>query len=170
MTLADRIETKVLALCGIPNAIAGLAPNTFLGVEVNRMSSSSPTSLSRTATYGRRSNDSIELGGGSSTPSTLHVRHDSTGSVTSTSTGELSGIYLGILNIYTTLPQFVGTAISWVVFSILEPGKSPELAPDANPDEHHAKEGLSGIGVCLFVGALSAVVAAYQTRRLRGAY
>ena len=159
-----------MAICGIPNAIAALAPNTFLGVEVNRMSSSVPISHGRTASYGRRSNDSIELGSTNSSPSTLHLRHDSTGSVSSSSTGELSGIYLGILNIYTTLPQFVGTAISWIVFSLLEPGKSPELAQDVHPDELHAKDGLSGIGVCLFVGALSAIMAAWATRKLRGAY
>jgi solute carrier family 45 protein 1/2/4 len=36
-------------------------------------------------------------------------------------TGELAGIYLGVLNVYTTLPQFVGTFISWIVFTLLEP-------------------------------------------------
>jgi solute carrier family 45 protein 1/2/4 len=141
--------TLLLAVLGIPNAIGGLAATTFLGVEINRMSSAIPLSHSRGSSHGRRS-DSIELDGTNSPPRTLHLRHESTGSVTSSSTGELSGIYLGILNIYTTLPQFVGTAISWIVFSILEPGKSPELAKDAHPDEHHSVEGLSGIGVCLF--------------------
>jgi solute carrier family 45 protein 1/2/4 len=170
MVQSANFATLLLALCGVSNAIAGLAPGTFLGVEVNRMSSSVPTSHSRTTSSGRLSNDSIELGLTGSPPNTLHLRHDSTSSISSSSTGELSGIYLGILNIYTTLPQFVGTAISWVVFSILEPGKSPELAKEVNPDEHPSKDGLSGIGVCLFVGALSAVVAAWSTRRLRGAY
>ena len=160
--------TLLIAICGLPNAIAGLAPGTFLGVEVNRLSSSIP--YSRMSSLGRRSSDSIELVGTNSPPSVLHLRQDSTGSMPSSSTGELSGIYLGILNIYTTLPQFVGTAISWIVFSILEPGKSPELAKEVHPDEHHSTEGLSGIGVCLFIGALSAVVAAWATKRLRGAY
>ena len=169
MVQSASFATLLLALCGIPNAIAGLAPATFLGVEVNRMSSSIPTAHSRTTSTGRPSNDSIELGLTGSPPNTLHLRHDSSSSINS-STGELSGIYLGILNIYTTLPQFVGTAISWVVFSILEPGKSPELAGNVKPDQHHSKDGLSGIGVCLFIGALSAVVAAWSTRRLKDAY
>jgi len=142
--------TLLVALLGVSNAIATLSPATFLGVEINRMSSGIPLSYSRLSS-GRRS-DEIELDGMSDSPprSILHLRHDSNGSLPPSSTGELSGIYLGILNIYTTLPQFVGTAISWVVFSILEPGKSPELAKDAHPDEHHATDGLSGIGVCLF--------------------
>lgn len=172
MVQSARFATVLLAFCGIPNAIGALAPGTFLGVEINRMSSNAPPSHSRATSAGRLSNDSIELGltGSSPPPTTLHLRHDSASSASSSSTGELSGIYLGILNIYTTLPQFVGTAISWVVFSILEPGKSPELAKEAHPAEHHAKDGYSGIGVCLFIGALSAIVAAWSTRRLRDAY
>ena len=162
--------TLLMALCGIPNAISGLAPGTFLGVEVNRMSSSIPIAHSRTGSYRRLSNESIELDGTNSPPKTLRLRHESSSSATSSSTGELSGVYFGILNIYTTLPQFVGTGISWIVFSILEPGKSPELAKDAHPDEHHSTDGLSGIGVCLFIGALSSVGAALATRRLRGSY
>lgn len=83
------------------------------------------------------------------------------------STGELSGIYFGILNIYTTLPQFVGTFISMIVFAILEPGKSPELAKDSHPDEHHGTDGPNAIAVCLFIGALSNLGAAFATSKLR---
>lgn len=81
--------------------------------------------------------------------------------------GDLSGVYLGILNVYTTLPQFIGTFISWIVFSILEPGKSPELAHEAHPSEHHSTDGPNAIAVCLFIGALAAVVASYRTERYR---
>lgn len=166
MVQSVTFATVLVAFCGIPWAIAGWAPITFLGVEVNRMNSNIPVAHSRNASYHRvsSSGDSIEL----NEPATLHVRHDSTSSVANSSTGELSGIYLGILNIYTTLPQFVGTGISWIVFSILEPGKSPELAKDARPEEHHGTEGVSGIGVCLFIGAVCAVVAAFACRKLKG--
>jgi solute carrier family 45 protein 1/2/4 len=78
-----------------------------------------------------------------------------------------SGLYLGILNLYTTLPQFIGTFISWAVFSVLEPGKSPELARYAHPDEHHATDGLNAISVCLFIGAIAAILAARETRKLK---
>lgn len=83
------------------------------------------------------------------------------------STGELSGLYFGILNIYTTLPQFVATFISMLVFSILEPGKSPELAQDAHPSEHHSTDGPNAIAVCLLIGALSSVGASYATKKLK---
>lgn len=116
-------------------------------------------------TYRRISTDtSMEL---ERTPSVLRLNHQSEDA--HGSTGELAGIYLGILNLFTTLPQFVGTFISMIVFSILEPGKSPELAQGAHPDEHHSTDGPNAIAVCLFIGALSAIGAAYATTRLRSA-
>jgi solute carrier family 45 protein 1/2/4 len=83
------------------------------------------------------------------------------------STGELSGIYFGILNIYSTIPQFLASVLSMFIFAILEPGKSPELAHDANPEEHHGVDGPNAISVCLFIGAICALGAAYATRRLK---
>lgn len=132
-----------------------------MGIEINRLSSSSSSASG--AAYRRLSRDSIEL---ESDLSTLRLNHlaDDSGS---SPTGELAGVYLGILNLYTTLPQFIGTFISWVVFTILEPGKSPELAKEAHPDEHHSTDGPNAIAVCLFIGALASVVAAYATRRLK---
>lgn len=133
-------------------------------MEVNKLSGKA---TNRSA-YHRLSRDdreeSIELDRTTSPP-LLHVEHDTEEPVSST--GELSGIYFGILNIYTTLPQFVGTFISLIVFSILEPGKSPELAHDADPQEHHGTDGPNAIAVCLFIGAMSTLGAAYATRRLK---
>lgn len=134
-----------------------------MGIEVNRLSSGSNYQrLSRT--------DSFELASPitpktPSSPSFLRLEHglnDGAGS-----TGEAAGLYFGILNIYTTLPQFVATFISWLVFSILEPGKSPELAHDVHPSEHHGTDGPNAIAVCLFIGAVSTVGAAYATKKLR---
>jgi solute carrier family 45, member 1/2/4 len=118
------------------------------------------------STYRRLSrddrDDSIEL---QRPGSSLRLEHGPEEVVAST--GELSGIYFGILNIYTTLPQFVGTFISMIVFAILEPGKSPELAHDADPSEHHGTDGPNAIAVCLFIGALSTLGAAYAIWRLK---
>lgn len=61
----------------------------------------------------------------------------------------------------------MGTFISLIVFSILEPGKSPELAGGEGGGEVVRKEGPNGIAICLFIGALSTLGAAYATRRLR---
>lgn len=166
--------TLLIAACGVSQAIAGWAPGTFLGIEVNRMSTTIPMSHARKASVSAAPNSRpitpLELDTVTSSPKgALHLRHSSTSStITTSSTGELSGIYLGILNIYTTIPQFIGTAISWVVFSILEPGKSPELSLDAPPTDAKAKDGLSGIAVCLFIGALCQMRAAWATRRLKG--
>jgi solute carrier family 45 protein 1/2/4 len=83
--------------------------------------------------------------------------------------GELAGVYFGILNIFTTLPQFLGTFISTIVFSILEPGQSPELAGDegGGSKEVAAQDGPNAIAVCLFIGAMCSIVASFVTRKLR---
>ncbi|TVY28910.1 General alpha-glucoside permease [Lachnellula hyalina] len=158
-----RVATFLVALCGFPWTLATWAPNTFLGIEVNRLSGTA------TSTYRRLSvSDSIELGSPltPSTPSFLRLDHGLPDEAVA-STGELSGLYFGILNIYTTIPQFIGTFISMIVFSILEPGKSPELAHDAHPDEHHGTDGPNAIAVCLFIGAICNVGAAFATKRLK---
>lgn len=55
-----------------------------------------------------------------------------------------------------------------IVFSVLEPGKSPELAGvDAGKGDEEVGRGPNAIAVCLFIGALSAIGAAYATRRLK---
>ena len=83
-------------------------------------------------------------------------------------TGETAGIYLGILNIFCTLPQFIGTFISWIVFTILEPGKSPELHSEGTKEDvQDAAARPNAIAVCLFIGACSAVVASVATGRMR---
>ena len=48
--------------------------------------------------------------------------------------GELARLYLGVLNVYTALPQFIGTFVSWIVFTLLEPSKND--VNDDDPDHH----------------------------------
>ena len=131
-----------------------------MGIEVNRLSSGTYQRLPK--------HDSIELASPitPTSPSLLRLEHGPVDDNVA-STGELSGLYFGILNIYTTLPQFVATFISTLVFSIMEPGKSPELAHDAHPSEHHGTDGPNAISICLLIGALSTVGAAYATKKLK---
>ena len=79
---------------------------------------------------------------------------------------EVAGIYLGILNIFCTIPQFLGTFISMVAFSILEPGKSPELG---GGEVKKVLGGLSGTAVCLAIGAVCSGIAALRIFRMRKA-
>jgi solute carrier family 45 protein 1/2/4 len=134
-------------------SIACWAPFAFLGVEINRINNSSYSS------HPKRS--SIDLDAAPKAPQ-LHQGLEEAAS----SGGASSGQYLGIMNLYTTLPQFVGTGISWAVFSILEPGKSPELS-EAPLEERHTADGPNAIAVCLFIGACSACCAVVATRRLK---
>jgi solute carrier family 45 protein 1/2/4 len=174
-----RFATVIVAFCGIPWCVSQWAPVTFLGVEVNKLSGAAPSSSDATTNGAaalpnrRSSNDTapppppIEL---------LHLDHSPAGLESGApsspsapgSTGELSGIYFGILNIYVTIPQFLSTLLSGAVFAVFEPGKSPELAAEAHPSEHSDTSGPNAIAVCMFLGALSSLVAAWATRRLRG--
>ncbi|KAI1333342.1 major facilitator superfamily domain-containing protein [Xylariaceae sp. FL0255] len=158
-----KFATWLVCICALPWNIASWAPHAFLGMEVNRLSRGNGGSYRRLSDI---STEMTDLHG----PSILHLEHgpeDPAVSKSSGTTGELSGVYFGILNIYTTIPQFIGTIISTIVFSILEPGKSPELAHGAHPDEHHGTDGPNGVAVCLFIGALSAIGAVFATKRLK---
>ncbi|MCJ1468478.1 hypothetical protein MMC07_007107, partial [Pseudocyphellaria aurata] len=174
-----RMATILVSICGLPWTLACWAPFAFMGIEINRL-----TTPSRP--YRPLSGD---LSSPATSPTFLRLHHrdfdrnDPDDSIADSSTGETAGIYLGILNLFTTLPQFVGTFISMIVFSILEPGKSEILHKDideAGPDSEAAaaaaerlskavggRDKPNAIAVCLFIGSLSAVGAAYATRRMK---
>ncbi len=134
-------------------SIASWAPFAFLGVEISKNQAYQPHQPQRRS--------SVEL----QSPVGLHLDHGLEEGNSNQADGN-SGKYLGIMNLYTTLPQFMSTGISWIVFNALEPGKSPELS-EAPPEEHHSTDGPNGIAVCLFIGACSACVAALATRRFK---
>ena len=174
------MATVLVSICGIPWALACWAPFTYLGIEVNRMTAPS-TILANGSSYRRLPTPSDDFSSPAPSPSFLRLNHldreidDDEDS--DNSTGETAGIYLGILNLFTTLPQFVGTFITMIVFDILEPGKHPELHQGENADEKGKEdvvkkvtEGPNAIAVCLFIGAISAVGAAYATGRMKGLY
>ena len=143
-----------------------------MGIEINRLTAPN-TILANGSSYRRLSTGDNDFSSPAPSPTFLRLNHldrDIDDSADA-STGETAGIYLGILNLFTTLPQFVGTFISMIVFSVLEPGKSPELHQDPEQEgtqtSKKAAEGPNAIAVCLFVGALSALGAAYATARMK---
>ncbi|THC98002.1 hypothetical protein EYZ11_002504 [Aspergillus tanneri] len=172
--------TLLVALCGVPWAVSCWAPFAFMGVEINKLAMS-PSQQSRASGVTMITSASLRSGAygdmnGDTEMETLRLNHHDAdsdsdleeGSTQMPSTGELAGIYLGVLNVYTTLPQFVGTFISWIVFSIFEPAstKRDDSASDTqwmNLD----KNSPNAISICLFIGALSAIIAVEATRRLR---
>ncbi|MCJ1402581.1 hypothetical protein MMC11_005801 [Xylographa trunciseda] len=196
-----RFATILIAVCGVyvypnityypseatqaqPWALASWAPFTFIGVEINRVTSpSSPSLLAHNpASYHRLSTDpiplsslAVDIDSPPSSPQILRLHHldrDVDSPAPTASTGETAGIYLGILNLFTTLPQFVGTFISMIVFAIFEPGAHRELAEQGGEAVEEVTdkakvEGINAISVCLFIGALSSLGAAYATRRFK---
>ncbi|KAK6079084.1 sucrose transport protein [Seiridium cupressi] len=164
-----RFATVLVCICGLPWTMAMWAPVAFLGVEVNKIGGGSD----RTSSY--RPLESVEMSEMNGRADSLHLEHgpDEPNAGTKTSsTGELSGIYFGILNIYTTIPQFIGTFISTIVFAIFAPGTHPELhggqsGDDDGPKEGPSTDGPNAISICLFIGAISATIAIFVTRKLR---
>ncbi|KAE8349953.1 MFS/sugar transport protein-domain-containing protein [Aspergillus coremiiformis] len=170
--------TFLVALCGIPWAVSSWAPFAFMGVEINKLALG-PSQASRLSGVTMITSSSIRSGAyrainGDTEMDVLRLNHNDTDSDSDMedavsnlpSTGELAGIYLGVLNVYTTLPQFVGTFISWIVFSVIEPGSTKRDASEShwmNLD----KGSPNAISICLFIGALSTLVAIEATRRLR---
>ncbi|EEP82757.1 conserved hypothetical protein [Uncinocarpus reesii 1704] len=194
-----RFATFLVAICGVPWAVTSWAPFAFMGVEINRLAvpaSSSRNSTVTMITSTRASNRHsaylpLEADDGNNsdpdfdTASVLRLNHRNDGDSDTdgdledeaASTGELAGIYLGVLNVYTTLPQFVGTFISWIVFSIFEPNRTAaqgdtdsKTGPAKSKADHWmnlSAEGPNGIAVCLFIGAICAMIATEATRRLK---
>ncbi len=174
--------TALVASCGVPWAVSCWAPFGLLGIEINRTGSSGHANVhgssvpGYTAVRGSVDEDEdndIEMEEARDrravSDGVLRLNHpDDQGA--HASTGELAGIYLGVLNVYTTLPQFVGTFISWIVFSVLEPGRNDHVA-DEDSDHHRwlnlKKNAPNAIAVCMFIGACCSVVAAEAARRLR---
>lgn len=146
-----------------------------MGIEINRLTAPN-TILANGSSYRRLSNSENDFASPAPSPTFLRLNHldrDIDDSADA-STGETAGIYLGILNLFTTLPQFVGTFISMIVFTLLEPGKHPELhkGPEQGPEGEAVEkptDGPNAIAVCLFIGALSAIGAAYATARMKAA-
>ena len=172
-----RGATFIVAITGIPWAVSCWAPFAEMGVEINKLDHPAGyVSLTSRASISledqpidlpdlhRRTSSSASA---SSSQQTLRLHHAD--AEATSSTGELAGVYLGVLNVYTTLPQLVGTFVSWIVFSLLE-GSKADLSDD--DPEHHKwldlqKGAPNAVSVCLFVGACCAVVGAEAARRLK---
>ena len=68
---------------------------------------------------------------------------------------EHSGLFLGLHNASITIPQFVSTFGSYIIFKLM----------DVNPKNPH--DGGSAIAVTLQVGAIAALLAAFYARKIK---
>lgn len=69
---------------------------------------------------------------------------------------ELAGVYMGIHNCSITLPQFISTFGSYIIFRVLE----------TDPNDPHADNGRS-IAVALQIGSIASLLAASYAQKLR---
>lgn len=156
----------------------GWAPIAIMGEEINKLSPSTSTPATHTGSTEERavemsllSDDPLSIPEELSSPTVKSQQSD-----LDVDDG-MAGIYLGIHNIFATIPQFLSTFVSMIVFSILEPGQSPELtageasSPAAGDlgqtPAKFVSSGLSGTAVCLAIGAMFQLVAAAQSLRMR---
>lgn len=153
----------------------GWASLAILGEEINKLSPSTSTHAARTGD----ANVEMSLLSDDPLSTTDEVQSPiATSQATNLDADEaMAGIYLGIHNIFATVPQFLATFVSLIVFAILEPGQSPELATGDAPSSaadgaqrasgQLTKSGLSGTAVCLAIGAVFQLGAAAQSFRMR---
>ena len=88
------------------------------------------------------------------------------GNTSDHSAGKRSGVYLGILQVYTSLPAFLGSGMTWIIFSIFEPKRKRD-PKDPRSWLDLDENGSDAISICIFMGALCAAVAAGMAWHLR---
>ena len=150
----------------------GWAPLALLGEEINKLES-----LSASQTFAAvPQEDPVEL-----VRSSLDSNHSSHqvdrvaqpnegGPDFDTGGVQPAGTYLGIWNIFATVPQFGAMFIAMVAFSVLEPGRGSEYTQDSEGSKddvtQRITQGLTGTAACLAIGAVCSCVAATLTFRL----
>ncbi|PHH59476.1 hypothetical protein CDD81_3166 [Ophiocordyceps australis] len=163
-----RFASFLVYFCGLSWSIAIWAPPALLGVEINKLGGP----VQNGGEYRQVSHlPDVELSWlEQSSPG--QALEAATGRVLpslslapplgASPTAQQSGIYSGILNVYTALPQLVSSFIAWLVFAILEPAGSTD------PKEHSASDSApNAISICLFIGALSSFGAIFATAKLK---
>lgn len=94
----------------------------------------------------------------------------SDGSEIISTTGEHSGVYLGLHNVAITVPQLVSTFVSFLVFSMLEPTQLDDSSSDiANNDLPSSTKGDGGFAIAatMQLGGITALLSAYFIIKLR---
>lgn len=81
------------------------------------------------------------------------------------STADKAGLILGIHNVFIVMPQFVITAVSSLVFYIMEPGPDAPVRPDA-PEGAPAPKNPDAVGLVFRIGGTAAAVGAVLSYRL----
>lgn len=171
--------TALVGLCGFCWALVTWAPFSLLAEEIHALAHVAPQkaadeeSTVRPGTFGSTlgspeelSDDGIEESMNVSmsveSVDTFGSRRSSISEAefdipeAAASTGEQSGVYLGIHNVAITIPQLFSTLISAVVFSLAVP-----------KDQEEGKDGGRAVALTLQIGAFTALAAAYFTRQLR---
>lgn len=182
--------TFVIGVCGVPWALMTWAPFAFVGEEINKLCDTTGVHRRRhhamgsayamdTATAGDEEQyvPMMDLSRSSISDTDRPSVWETTDPEASESGNELSGIYLGILNVFACLPQFAASFMSFIVFSILEPGENLQFTGGASDDGaplgeggqvvEGKAEGVNAIALVMALGGVSVLIAAKETIKFR---
>ncbi|RPA96154.1 MFS general substrate transporter [Choiromyces venosus 120613-1] len=163
--------TFCVAFSGVSWALMTWAPFSIVGEEINKLSEPSGSGhRSRSGTYDPVAQNEFDHDVQEMEMTRASISADVAPLVTdpeaqSHTSSDLAGVYLGIMNVFSCLPQFVGSFMSFIVFSILEPGKSPEFSEGGSTEA--PAYGVNAIAVCMGIGGIATLVAAHYTARFR---
>lgn len=83
-------------------------------------------------------------------------------------TGEHSGVYLGLHNVAITVPQLLSTFVSFLVFSTFEtPGNNISDATTKDLTENTNGDGGLAIALTMQLGGIAALISLYFLVKLR---
>ncbi|ANB12769.1 hypothetical protein AWJ20_1039 [Sugiyamaella lignohabitans] len=156
--------TCVVALCGFSWAITTWAPFALLGEEILQFDGSkSVLPVSEDSDTEPLPEDNLIGGESSTNPAFPKGSKDSDSAQ--------AGVYLGIHNVAITVPQLVATFVSFLIFSFAQTTAtetSLKTRSGATVEDGPGDGGLA-IARTLQVGSLTALLAAYYTRRYKKA-
>lgn len=151
-------------------------PYTFQGVSYDNNNNNNNNSNYLGAPAGAAGfSSSFPRAGGSGHTRNISLTEDdfySDGSEIISTTGEHSGVYLGLHNVAITVPQLISTFVSFLVFSVLEPlpltGDNEENKTSSDIiSEPTTGDGGFAIAVTMQLGGIAALFSAYFILQLR---
>ncbi|CAN6669860.1 hypothetical protein TRVA0_042S00540 [Trichomonascus vanleenenianus] len=146
--------TLLVSVCGFSWAITTWAPFALLGTEILKLP---PQPLPSDMYSHVPQEEDIELGERITVAPEAAFTHPA-----DNTTGEQSGVYLGIHNVAITLPQFVSTCMSFLIFSAITDEADASL-----PEKPNEGDGGTAIARTLQVGAITAAIAGILTMKLK---
>lgn len=162
--------TIVVGICGFSWAVTTWAPFALLAEEILLLNQDSyelhdiEESIEIAQPLSSSRPESRLTGSAPSTPVRASFDAPTEASADITTTGEQSGVYLGIHNVSITIPQLISTLGSFIIFSA---SQKPTDAKESLASKPGQGDGGSAIALTMQVGSIAALLAAFLTWKLK---